>query len=228
MIKENIIELNERIEEALRLTDKTSEVMLLLATKTRSPEEINEALETGVLNIGENRVQELVEKYDRVSDKAVWHFIGHLQKNKVRQIIDKVSLIHSVDSIELAKEIDKRAKQINKTMEILIQVNKGEEENKSGVRIGEAEELMMEIAEMTDNIRIKGLMAVVPIIDEEKLRGHFRGMKEKFEELKKVKHEKINMVYLSMGMSSDYIEAIMEGANIVRIGSKVFGERVYI
>lgn len=218
--------MKDRLDKVRASIDE-DKVLLVAVTKTRTPEEINEAIGLGVTDIGENKVQELVDKYDKI-DPVRWHMIGHLQTNKVKYIIDKVDLIHSVGSLRLAKEIDKRARQKDLTMDILIQVNIGLEDSKHGVEPGETGQLMDEILQACDNIRIRGLMAMVPFTDKpEEVRPYFTQMKEKYDRLKAVEHERSDFKFLSMGMSGDYEVAMEEGANLVRIGSSIFGPRTY-
>lgn len=202
-------------------------VLLVAVTKTHSVEEINTAIDCGITDIGENKVQEILEKYDSVKP-VKWHMIGHLQTNKVKYIIDKVDLIHSVDSIKLAKEIDKRAAQHNKTMDILIQVNAAHEESKWGIDPNETGELIREITETCPNITIKGLMSVAPFSDDpEEIRPFFAKVKQLYDEYGMIEHDRIDFKYLSMGMTHDYITAMEEGSNLIRVGTAIFGARVY-
>lgn len=203
------------------------DITLIAVTKTIGADRINEALETGVKNIGENKVQEIMEKYDKIEYAPNWHLIGHLQTNKVKYIIDKVNLIHSLDSLKLAKEIDKRARNTNRIMDVLIQINIADEDTKFGLSYSELDDFIKEIAEY-ENIRVQGLMAIVPyVINPEEVRPYFRKMKAIFDGLKNSSYENINMKYLSMGMTNDYQVAIEEGSNMVRIGTGIFGERDY-
>lgn len=196
-------------------------VTILAVTKKRSAVEINEAISLGVLNIGENRVQELLEKYDDVNPNAIWHIIGHLQTNKVKYIADKVSVIHSVDSIKLASEIDRQCKKINKVMDIFIEVNSGEE-NKNGIAYDEVFNLI-ENASKLSNIKIKGLMTMAPLgADEETLREVFSNLYKLSVDINAKKYDNVSMEHLSMGMSNDYCVAVEEGATIIRIGRSLF------
>ncbi len=202
-------------------------VLLVAVTKTHTPEEINTAIDCGVTDIGENKVQEILDKYDKVKPVR-WHMIGHLQTNKVKYIIDKVVLIHSVDSLKLAKEIDKRAAQHEKTMDILVQVNIADEESKWGVSGNEAEQLIDEIADNCPNVRIKGLMTVVPYADDpEEIRGYFAQVKKMYDGYADDDRAMIDFEYLSMGMTHDYVTAMEEGSNLIRVGTGIFGARVY-
>lgn len=211
-----------------KVKDSLKEGVLLCAvTKTHSAEEINIAIDAGVTDIGENKVQEILDKYDDVKP-VNWHMIGHLQTNKVKYIIDKVSLIHSVDSLKLAKEIDKRAKEYNKVMDILIQVNSAEEESKFGISSDELEKMILEILDSYDNICIKGLMCIAPYAENpDDVRKYFAEVKGLYDKFKNIKHERLDFKYLSMGMSNDYKVAMEEGSNLVRVGSAIFGRRTY-
>ena len=228
-IEKNLASVHTKIEKAMggaaAAGRGSGAVTLCAVTKTRSVAAINEAIEAGVTDIGENRVQELLDKYAH-TQPVNWHMIGHLQTNKVRYIIDKVVLIHSVDSFRLAEEIDKRARQCGKVMDILVQVNSAEEESKFGVSVGETERLIQDILEKCPNIRIKGLMCMAPFeIDPEDAGVYFKAVKNLFEQYKKITHEGLDFSILSMGMSNDYEVAIREGANLVRVGTAIFGER---
>jgi pyridoxal phosphate enzyme (YggS family) len=208
-------------------SDLNDDVLLVAVTKTHSPEEINEALECGITDIGENKVQEILDKYDKVGPVR-WHMIGHLQTNKVKYIIDKVVLIHSVDSLKLAKEINKRAAQADKVMDILIQVNAAHEESKWGIDPAMTGELIGQILESCPNVRIKGLMSVAPYSDDpDEIRPYFAEVKRLYDEYGKIDNEMIDFEYLSMGMTHDYVTAIEEGSNLVRVGTAIFGARVY-
>ncbi len=225
----NYKQINERIAEAAQKAGKRREdITFLAATKTVEPEFINYAISLGLDHIGENKVQELVSKYDKYNlDKASLQFIGHLQTNKVKQIVDKVDLIQSVDSLKLAKEISKQSLKLGKNTDILIEVNIGREENKSGVLPEQLEDLLCQVAEL-DGISIKGLMAIPPICDSsQKISEYFRNMHNIFIDISAKKLDNISMTILSMGMSADYYEAILEGANMVRVGSSLFGARDY-
>ena len=203
------------------------DVLLVAVTKTHSPFEINQAIEAGATDIGENKVQEILDKYDAVKPVR-WHMIGHLQTNKVKYIIDKVCLIHSVDSLKLAKEIDKRAAQHELIMDILIQINPAEEDSKFGLTLADAPALIDEISASCPNIRIKGLMSVAPFADDpEEVRPYFAAVKKLYDKYRDDQRDNLDFQYLSMGMSHDYQVAIMEGSNLVRVGSAIFGARVY-
>ncbi len=205
--------INERIAEAAqKIGKKREDITFLAATKTVDAATINHAISLGLDHIGENRVQELLSKYEDYDlEHCSLQFIGHLQTNKVRQIAGKVDLIQSVDSLKLAKEISKESKKRNITTDILVEVNIGREENKSGVFEEELEELLCQIAEL-ESISIQ---------------KYFNNMHKLFIDISQKKLDNINMSILSMGMSADYYEAILEGANMVRVGSSLFGARNY-
>ena len=231
-IKENISIIEKQKDDAAKNVGKSGQDVLLVAvTKLHSPEEINEAIDSGITDIGENKVQEILDKYDKVKPVR-WHLIGHLQTNKVKYIIDKVDLIHSVDSLKLAKEIEKRAEQAGKSMDILIQVNPAAEESKFGIEPEEAESLVREILDSCPHINIRGLMCIAPFFDNpEDTRPVFREVKSLFEKINNACDNefegRLDMKYLSMGMSNDFQIAIEEGANIVRVGTAIFGNRDY-
>ena len=202
------------------------DITLLAATKTVDIDIINHAIESGVKVIGENRVQEFLSKYENYSPVEL-HFIGHLQTNKVKDIIDKVSLIHSVDSYRLAEEISRQAVKRNITMNILLEINIGDEESKSGFCYDEAVDAVEKIAKL-DGVRVKGLMAIPPICETpEQNRHYFAKMKKLFIDIRLKKIDNSSMDILSMGMSDDYEVAIEEGATMVRLGTALFGRRNY-
>ena len=214
---------------AVRSGRDPEDVTLMAVTKTHTPDEINQAIAAGASDIGENRVQEVLEKIDKV-DPVRWHLIGHLQTNKVKNIIDKVVMIHSVDSIKLAKEINKRAGAAGKVMDILIEINSAMEETKSGIAADDLKSLVTEIASECDNVRIRGIMCIPPIaVDPEDARPYFREAREMFEDMKTwdLPEERFCPDTLSMGMSGDFEVAIEEGSTIVRVGSSIFGPRNY-
>lgn len=228
-VAENYKLIEENIAQAALKSGRSREdITFLAATKTVEPAVINHAISLGLKYIGENRVQELLSKYEEYDlANADLQFIGHLQSNKVRQIIDKVSLIQSVDSVKLASEVSRQAKLHSKTMDILIEVNIGKEENKSGVMPEGLEELVAQIASL-DGIFIRGLMAIPPICEEKsEIRKYFEKMHKLFIDISGKKSDNVSMDILSMGMSDDYADAILCGANMVRIGSSLFGKRNY-
>lgn len=228
-IKYNYDFINEKIAEAAMKAGKTrDDITFLSATKTVEPEYINYAISLGLSYIGENKVQELLSKYDQYNlENCSLQFIGHLQSNKVRQIVGKVDLIQSIDSMKLAKEVSKCSLKNNITSDILVEVNIGKEENKSGVMPEMLEELVEKISTLPA-VNVKGLMTIPPICEKkEEIRRYFEKMNRLFLDISSKKLDNVSMDILSMGMSSDYYEAILEGANMVRIGSALFGNRIY-
>ena len=227
-IKENIENINAKIEAACQRSGrKREEVLFLVVSKTIDVPRIKEAVACGMTSLGENKVQEIMDKYEPMGEGIKWHLIGHLQTNKVKYIIDKVELIHSVESIKLAEEISKRAVAKGVTANILLEVNVAGEESKFGIKPEECEQMVREISVMP-NIVIKGLMTVAPAVEnEEENRKYFRQMKQLLVDINSKKIDNVNMTELSMGMTGDYEVAIEEGATIVRIGTGVFGARYY-
>ena len=218
----------EKLDKALLKSGKSREdVVLLAATKTVDVETINYAINKGITHIGENKVQELLSKYDGVID-VHHHFIGHLQTNKVKDVVSKVELIHSVDSLKLAKEISKQSQKIGKTMDILLEINIGEEDSKWGFSPDTLENSIKEISSLP-NVRICGLMAIPPICEKaEDNRKYFKKMYKLFVDIKHKNIDNSYMNILSMGMSDDFDIAVEEGANLVRVGTALFGKRYYI
>lgn len=217
----------ENIKKACERSGRNPEdITLISVTKTHGAELINEAIDAGAKDIGENKAQELCNKYDDV--KLVrWHFIGHLQTNKVKTIVDKVVMIHSVDSDKLASEIDKRAKSSGVVMDILVEINIGMEDSKSGATEEEARDLIKKIRDEYQNLRVRGLMCVPPITDNpENSRKYFKKLKDIFDSIKELSEDE-SFDTLSMGMSGDYEVAIEEGATVVRVGTAIFGAREY-
>jgi hypothetical protein len=228
-IKENIdIILEKTAAAAIRSGRNPEDITVIAVSKTVDADRAREAAEGGLINLGENRVQELVNKYEQLSDTAVkWHLIGHLQKNKVKYIIDKAVLIHSVENLELANEINKRALQHNITANVLIELNIGEEESKFGIGEESVYEFV-KLMEQFENIKILGLMTVAPFSENpEDIRWVFKKMKEIFNKISGMKLKNTEMKILSMGMTNDFEIAIEEGANMVRIGTAIFGARKY-
>ena len=226
---ENYGPIRERLERAAEKSGrKASDIILLAATKTVPAPVINHAIRAGVTHIGENRVQEFLSKYDDLSLSGVSrHLIGHLQTNKVKSIAGKVDMIESVDSVRLAEAIGKECAARPKPMDILIEVNIGREANKSGVSPESLEETLCQIAQIK-GVRIQGLMAIPPICDTEvEIRHYFEQMRQLFIDIEAKKIDNSHMVYLSMGMSGDFDTAIESGANLVRVGTALFGRRQY-
>jgi len=200
-------------------------VELVAAAKARAPEEVLEVVGAGVKIIGENYLQEAERAYEVVRDKVKWHFIGHLQKNKVKKAVRIFDMIETVDSADIVQEIDKRCQQIGKVMPVLVEINSGREKQKPGVAPENAEELVREISSL-QNIKVIGLMTMGPQFgNPEDARPYFVETKNIFDRIKKLDLPNVEMKYLSMGMTNSYQVALEEGANIVRIGTKIFGER---
>lgn len=222
--------MNENIKKQIDEIRKTTDgkAILLLATKCVDAERINYAISCGITHIGENRVNELMEKYDKIErDKVQLHFIGHLQRNKVKYIVDKVDMIQSVDSIKLAEEIEKECSKKNIFMPILAEINVGYEESKSGVAPEDAESFLIELSKFP-HLRVNGLMAIPPASEnKEIIIRNFKKMYQIYLDIKGKMLDNINMEILSIGMSDDYKEAVECGSTMVRIGSLVFGHRNY-
>jgi pyridoxal phosphate enzyme (YggS family) len=238
-ISKNIAAVRERIALAAAKSGRTAgDVTLVAVSKTRTADEIKTALEAGMCDFGENKVQEITSKYDilRVFTKnstknrnIKWHMIGHLQRNKVKYIMDKVCMIHSVDSLRLAEEIDRRSGANGITMDVLLQVNAAAEESKSGIAPEEVRRLAESIVDRCGNIRIKGLMTIAPAAEEpDDIRMYFSEVKSLYDTIGlECKCERLDFDCLSMGMTHDFEVAIEEGANMVRVGTGIFGPRVY-
>ncbi len=228
-ISENLAVIKSNIKRAAEVSGRTEDDILLLGvTKTVDIDRIKTLMNCGVKTLGENRVQELTSKYEVIGDDAEWHLIGHLQTNKVKYIIDKVKLIHSVENVKLAEEINRQALKHNKVMDILVEVNVAGEESKFGVSPDEVGNFIDEISKFK-NICIKGLMTVAPFVENtQENRKYFAQMRKIFVDNKVKKVDNICMEYLSMGMTNDYEVAIEEGANIVRVGTGIFGKRNYL
>ena len=222
-IAENIAEIRKNVEEARKKSPNPEQPVTLVAvTKTRTPEQLNEVLDAGQNILGENRVQELMDKYDAVNPGAVWHIIGHLQSNKVKYIADKVVLVHSLESESLAKELNRRMQEIGHPMDCLVQVNIADKESKFGLAKEEVVPFLEMVSKMP-GIHVKGLMNIAPFFeDTEQVRPIFREMYQLFCELKERQIPGIDMEILSMGMSHDYQVAIEEGANMIRVGRSMF------
>ncbi len=229
-LKDNLLEINKRIDEAAKRVGRNREDITLIAvSKTVEADIMNASIDAGVTDLGENRVQEIQRKYDDVKKGVKWHLIGHLQRNKVKYIINKVDLIHSVDSFRLAKEISERALKADKIMDILVQVDIAKEDSKFGVDESKVEDLIREILTLS-NIKVKGLMFIAPFVDDpEEVRVYFRGMKSLFDRIKEtIEDDKLEMEHLSMGMTNDFEVAIEEGATLLRVGTGIYGKRSYL
>ena len=227
MIKEQYLKTKEQVEQAQAKSPYGQDVCLVAVSKTHPIPDLMEAYEAGARDFGENKVQELTEKIPQMPSDVRWHMIGHLQRNKVKYIVGKVFLIHSVDSLRLAEEIDKESQKAGVISDILIQVNISHEETKFGSDKEEAIQLVREASKLS-NIRIKGLMTIAPYtLDAEENRAYFSALKNLSIDIKALNIDNISMDFLSMGMSGDFIVAIEEGANLVRVGTNIFGARDY-
>lgn len=225
-IESRLNDVKSRISAAAKECGRAPEdIKLIAVTKTYPIEAMNEAIRLGVTDIGENKPQEIRDKFDNVSP-VNWHLIGHLQTNKVKYIIDRCTLVHSVDSIKLMAEIDRQAQDHNRDIDILIQVNISGEESKSGIAPDELP-LLLEYAKNLTNTHVKGLMTIAPKCDIDEVSRHFSNMKELFDQTAKQSYKNVTMTELSMGMSGDFETAIKHGATMVRIGSLIFGPRNY-
>ncbi len=228
-IKENIDIILNRVEKAAKNSGRSIEDITVIAvSKTVDAEKAKQAIVGGLSNLGENRVQEFVNKYEQLSDMNIkWHMIGHLQKNKVKYIIDKAELIHSIENIDLANEVNKRAKQHEIMSKVLIELNIGEEDSKFGINAENVYDFIKEINQY-ENIMVMGLMTVAPYAENpEEVRWVFKKMKEIYDNISKMQLKNTDMKYLSMGMTNDFEIAIEEGSNMVRIGTAIFGSRNY-
>ncbi|MEE1313066.1 MAG: YggS family pyridoxal phosphate-dependent enzyme [Lachnospiraceae bacterium] len=228
MLKENYDIVAKKVENAChRAGRKKEEVTIIAVSKTKPLSDVVELQQYGVMDFGENKVQELCSKYEEIEKPVRWHLIGHLQTNKVKYIVDKVELIHSVDSLKLAKQISKEAVKKEVVVPILIQVNVAQEETKFGLKTDEVIKLVREVAKL-QNISIQGLMTIAPFVDDpEDNRVYFRQLKQLFVDIDKKKIDNVTMKILSMGMTNDYEVAIEEGATMVRVGTGIFGARNY-
>ena len=226
MVAERYAAVKSRVEAACtRAGRRPEEVTLIAVSKTKPPEMLMEAYRAGVRDFGENKVQEILEKYTILPDNIRWHMIGHLQTNKVRQIVDKACLIHSVDSVKLAREIEKESSKHGLVMPVLLEVNVAREESKFGFFMEELELAVREIAGFS-HVNVKGLMTIAPYVDEaEENREIFRKLYQLFIDIKSKNIDNVNMNILSMGMTGDFEVAIEEGATMVRVGTGIFGER---
>ena len=226
-LKENYEKILARIREAAARSDRDpGEIKLIAVSKTVTADKVKAAFDAGIMDFGENRVQELCDKTDILDIECNWHLIGHLQTNKVKYIADSVSMIHSLDSLELAHEIQKRAQKAGRRIDVLVQVNVAGEESKFGIKPEETLDFV-KAASKLENIRIRGLMTIAPMAENpENIRWVFANLRKLLIDIGKENIDNINMDYLSMGMSNDFEVAIEEGANMVRIGTALFGKRV--
>ena len=228
MVTENLKKVEERIQAAcLRSGRKREDVTLIAVSKTKPVELLREAYDSGIRYFGENKVQELCAKYEEMPSDIHWQMIGHLQRNKVRQVVGKAELIHSVDSLRLAEAIDKEAGKQGITARILLEVNMAKEDTKFGLMPEEVLDFTKEIVRF-QNIRVEGLMTIAPFVaDPEENRIHFANLRKLSVDIRKEKVNNVNMSILSMGMTNDYEIAIEEGATMVRVGTGIFGARNY-
>ena len=227
MIKERLEQIKERIRKAAEKSGRNpKDIRLVAVSKTMSADKVRAAIEAGADILGENYIQEAGEKIGQLSGyPASWHFIGHLQRNKAKYAVRLFDLIHSVDSLKLARELDKQAAKIGKVQDILVQINIGEEASKSGAHSEEAESLIRDIG-LLENLSVKGLMSIPPFYNEpEKVRPCFSRLRELRDATERAALPNISMHELSMGMTGDFETAIGEGATLVRIGTAIFGER---
>jgi len=229
VIKTNLENVEKNIVLACQKSGrKREEITLIAVSKTKPVSLLEEAYQAGMRDFGENKVQEMCEKYDQMEKDIKWHMIGHLQTNKVKYLIGKTTLIHSVDSYKLACEIEKQAAKQDCIMDILVEVNIAEEETKFGLSEAEVIELVKEIAKLP-HVRIRGLMTVAPyVVDSEENRPFFRKIKQLSVDIDNQNIDNVSMNILSMGMTGDYMVAIEEGATMVRVGTGIFGERNYM
>ncbi len=228
MLKENLKIVNDNITRACERAGRSrEEVTLIAVSKTKPLSDIEELITYDVNEFGENKVQELVDKYENVSKPVNWHLIGHLQTNKVKYIVDKACLIHSVDSYKLAKEIEKEAIKKCVDVDILVQVNVANEDTKFGLDTNEVLQLIKDIS-LLSHVKIRGLMTIAPFVENpEDNRVYFKQLKQLLLDIKSKNIDNVDMSILSMGMTNDYEVAIEEGATMVRVGTGIFGERNY-
>lgn len=228
MLKENLTKVEENIQKACDKAGRNrSEVTLIAVSKTKPVEMLQEIYDEGIREFGENKVQEMCEKMEVMPQDIKWNMIGHLQTNKVKYIIGKTSLIHSVDSLKLAEEIQKQAVKHDVTADILVEVNIANEESKFGISKDETIQMVKDIAKL-DHLRIKGLMTIAPFVENpEDNRLYFREIKQLSVDIDNQNIDNVSMDILSMGMTGDYMVAIEEGATMVRVGTGIFGERNY-
>lgn len=229
MINENLKDVEERIQAACRRVGRPEkDVTLVAVSKTKPVEMLKEVYETGIRVFGENKVQELVDKYEVMPKDIKWQMIGHLQRNKVKYIIDKVDLIHSVDSIRLLETINKEAAKKGRIVKVLLEVNVAREESKFGLLPEEVLDFVDEISRF-QNVEVHGLMTIAPFVDDpEQNREHFANLRKLFVDIREKNINNVIMNVLSMGMTNDFEVAIEEGATMVRVGTAIFGERNYI
>ena len=229
MIADKLQEVRNNIAagKARRSKAIADDVLLVAVTKNHDIYAMREAIDAGVTDIGENRIQEAKEKFETLDRQVTWHLIGHLQTNKAKQAVKMFDLIHSIDTLHLAEAVDKAAASIGKVQKVLVQVNLAQEDSKSGIYEDEMMELLHKVDEMK-NLQLMGLMCIAPNYDDvEECRPLFAKMKKIFDRVKEISWQTANIKYLSMGMTHDYVIAVEEGANVVRVGTGIFGPRQY-
>ncbi len=228
MVKENLAEAEQKILEACKKSGRSrDEVTLIAVSKTKPVSMIEEAMEAGIREFGENKPQEMKEKYEILPKDLHWHMIGHLQLNKVKYVVPRACMIHSVDSLRLAEKISAEAEKNHLVMPVLIEVNVAEEDTKFGVKLSEAEDLIRQAA-VLPGISIQGLMTIAPFVENaEENRGVFQKLRKLSVDIRSKNIDNVTMCNLSMGMTGDYQVAIEEGATMVRVGTGIFGERQY-
>lgn len=228
MVAENLAQVQKNIEESCKAINRDpNEVTLIAVSKTKPVEMLREAYDAGARIFGENKVQEIVDKYDQMPSDVQWHMIGHLQRNKVKYIVDKVAMIHSVDSFRLSETIEKEAEKKNVVVPVLIEVNVAQEESKFGLKPEEVLSFIEQIAGFT-HIQVKGLMTIAPYVENaEENREIFRELKKLSVDIAAKNINNVTMSVLSMGMTGDYMVAVQEGATMVRVGTGIFGARNY-
>ena len=228
MIVDNLKEVEERIQKACLISGRKREDVLLVAvSKTKPVEMIEEVMRAGIVDFGENKPQELKEKHDVLPKNLKFHMIGHLQRNKIKYIIDRAVMIHSIDSYRLAEAVNEEAKKAGRVMPVLVEVNIAGEESKFGLKPEETEDFIRQISGFS-NIRVEGLMTIAPFVENaEENRKFFVKLRNLYVDIKSKNIDNVNMNHLSMGMTGDYEIAIQEGATMVRVGTGIFGERNY-
>ena len=229
MITENLEQVRKNIDEACRIAGRDpKEVTLIAVSKTKPVSMLKEAYDAGARCFGENKVQEIMDKHPQLPDDIKWHMIGHLQRNKVKYIVDKVSMIHSVDSLRLAQTIEQEAAKHNVCVPVLLEVNVAQEESKFGLKMDEVLPLIEAVADFP-HIKVQGLMTIAPYVENaEDNRGFFRQLKKLSVDIEAKNINNVSMSVLSMGMTGDYQVAVQEGATMVRVGTGIFGERNYV
>lgn len=229
MITENLEQVRKNIDEAYRMAGRDpKEVTLIAVSKTKPVSMLKEAYDAGARCFGENKVQEIMDKHPQLPEDIQWHMIGHLQRNKVKYIVDKVSMIHSVDSLRLAQTIEQEAAKHNVCVPVLLEVNVAQEESKFGLKMDEVLPLIETIADFP-HIKVQGLMTIAPYVENaEDNRDFFRQLKKLSVDIEAKNINNVSMSVLSMGMTGDYQVAVQEGATMVRVGTGIFGERNYV